>query len=120
MSKAVKVENYTAEMTATVKADFAAGVPVAQIAEKVGKSLRSVVAKLSREGVYTKKAYVAKDGSKAETKAAILAKIAGKMGCEVESIGSLEAATKEALKAVFNALPSEVEEVTPLAKATEV
>ena len=96
----VKVENYSAAVTAQVIADYAAGVSTAAIAEKVGKSVRSVVAKLAREGVYQKKEYVAKDGSKAESKADIVADIAAKLGCEVEEVGTLESATKAALKLV--------------------
>ena len=104
MTKIAKVENYTAEMTASVKADYVAGMPVAEIAAKVGKTVRSVVAKLSREGVYEKKAYVAKDGTKAESKADIVADIAAKLGVEVDAVGSLESATKTALKLVAAAL----------------
>lgn len=37
---------------------------VAQFAEKFGKTVKSVVAKLSREGVYQKKEYVSKTGAK--------------------------------------------------------
>lgn len=106
----VKVENYTPAMTAQIKADYAAGVDVATIAANVGKSLRSVVAKLSREQVYKKAEYVAKDGSKAETKGEIVANIAAKLGVAQEVVGSLESATKQALKAVLAGLEaSEVE-----------
>jgi hypothetical protein len=57
-----KTVNYTPEQTAAVVADYKAGVSVEQIAAAVGKSVRSVVAKLSREGVYMKKEYKTKTG----------------------------------------------------------
>ena len=109
----VKVENYTAAMTATIKAEYVANPSketVAMLAEKFGKSVRSVVAKLSREQVYQKKDYVAKDGTKAESKSVIVEKIAAKLGVPAETVGSLESATKETLKLVFENLP-EVEAV---------
>ena len=57
-----KVVNYTAEQTAKMVADYAEGVTVEAIAETLGKTVRSVVAKLSREGVYKKKTYTTKTG----------------------------------------------------------
>lgn len=103
MTKA-KVENYTAAQVAQITADYAAGMDVKVIAEKVGKSFRSVVAKLSREKLYVKKAYVAKDGSKAETKAEMVNKIAVALNVAPEVVGSLESGTKQALKAVLAGL----------------
>lgn len=101
---AVKAVNYTPEMAAKVVADYKAGTPVADIAVAAGKTVRSIVAKLSREGVYEKKEYAAKDGSKAESKADIVADIAAKLGVAAEAVGSLESATKAALKLVAAAL----------------
>lgn len=50
-----RVQNYTPEQTQDMIAAYQAGTTVEQIAEALGKSVRSVVAKLSREGVYTPK-----------------------------------------------------------------
>lgn len=99
-----KTVNYTPELTAKIVADYAAGITVADIATAVGKSQRSIVAKLSREKVYEKKAYVAKDGSATVSKADLIAEIATKLGVTAEEVGSLEAATKVALKLVVAAL----------------
>ena len=41
--------NYTAEQTAKLVADYKAGVTVEQLAQEMGKTVRSIVAKLSRE-----------------------------------------------------------------------
>ena len=78
-----KVENYTAEAVET-------------LAAKVGKSVRSVVAKLAREGVYVAKSRT--DVTKVVTKASLVAKIADKVGTTHEKLASLEKATKEALE----------------------
>jgi len=43
-------------------ADYQAGTSVEMIAESFGKTVRSVVAKLSREKVYVAKAYKTKSG----------------------------------------------------------
>ena len=53
-----KVINYTVEQTEALKEDYLSGVSVETIANAMGKSVRSVVAKLSREGIYTPEAYV--------------------------------------------------------------
>ena len=48
----MKAQNYTAEATARLIADYQAGVSVEQIASAIDKSVRSVRSKLVREGVY--------------------------------------------------------------------
>jgi predicted transcriptional regulator len=63
MEKTTKAVNYTAEQTAKMVADYSAGVTVETIAENLGKTVRSVVAKLSREKVYVAKTYVSKTGA---------------------------------------------------------
>jgi 4-alpha-glucanotransferase len=57
-----KTVNYTPEQTARMVADYQAGTSVETIAETFGKTVRSVVAKLSREKVYVAKAYKTKSG----------------------------------------------------------
>ena len=57
-----KTVNYTPEQTAQMVADYQAGTSVETIAETFGKTVRSVVAKLSREKVYVAKAYKTKSG----------------------------------------------------------
>lgn len=91
-----KTVNYTAEQTAELVAAYQAGEAVEAIASKLGKSVRSIVAKLSREGVY--KAKEAKAGEARVTKADLIAKIAEAKGVDVAKLESLEKATKEALE----------------------
>ena len=54
--------NYTPEQTAQIIADYQAGLSVEIIAENLGKTVRSIVAKLSREKVYIAKEYKTKNG----------------------------------------------------------
>lgn len=91
-----KIVNYTAEQTSAVVEAYKAGETIEAIAEKVGKSVRSIVAKLSREGVYKAKAAVKAEGK--VTKADLIAKIAEAYGVEAAKLESLEKATKEALE----------------------
>ena len=94
--------NYSVELVAEVVARYAAGETVETIAAFAGKSTRSVVAKLSREGVYVSKAK-----NKAEvrvTKDELVAQIAQHIGVDEETIDSLEKATAGTLKIVLAAL----------------
>ena len=59
-----KIVNYTTEQTALAISQYQSGVSVETIAETLGKTTRSIVAKLSRENVYKAKQYVAKTGEK--------------------------------------------------------
>lgn len=90
-----KIVSYTAEQTAQAVEAYSKGVTVEQIAETMGKSVRSVIAKLSREKVYVAK--VAAKGSRV-TKAMLISAIAVKFGVEAEAMESLEKATKETLE----------------------
>lgn len=47
--------NYTPEMTAAMVENYEAGMSVDEIANDIGKSVRSVRSKLVREGVYVAK-----------------------------------------------------------------
>ena len=44
--------NYTEEMVAAITSAYQAETPVEEIADMIGKSKRSVISKLVREGVY--------------------------------------------------------------------
>lgn len=101
---AEKNVNYTPEMTAKMVADYTAGVTVETIAESVGKTVRSVVAKLSREGVYRKKEYVSKTGEKPVKKDSVADAIGAVLGMSEGEIDSLAKANKSALNKIFAAL----------------
>lgn len=92
-----KVVNYTPEMTAQMKADYMSGISVETIASNMGKTVRSVVAKLSREGVYKKKEYVTKSGEKPVKKDFTADQIGAIVGLSEGEIDSLTKANKTAL-----------------------
>lgn len=94
---AEKIVNYTPEMTAQMVADYQAGITVESIAESLGKTVRSVVAKLSREGVYQKKVYVTKTGEAPVKKDAHADAIGQIVGLSEGEIDSLTKANKTAL-----------------------
>ena len=107
MSKTVKVPNYTVEQTAELKAAYVANPTkdtVSAFAVKFGKSVRSIVAKLSKENVYHKAEYVSKTGEKPvkkDTHADAIGKILGMSENDTES---LTKANKVALVTIFKAL----------------
>jgi len=101
---AEKAVNYTPEQTAKIIAEYQAGVAVEQIAQAMGKSVRSIVAKLSREKVYVAKQYVTKTGEKPVKKDVTADAIGAILRLSENDIESLTKANKSALKAIFNAL----------------
>jgi hypothetical protein len=103
-SKTAKPVNYTPEQTAQIKADYASGVTVETIATAMGKTARSIVAKLSREGVYQKKVYATKTGEKVEKKDATADAIGLVLKLTEAETESLTKANKTALKKIFAAL----------------
>lgn len=101
-AKVAKVENYSAEQTAKVVELYEAGkgLTVEAIGEAVGKSARSVIAKLSREGVY-----VAKTGKTAKarvTKADLVKRVEVALGAT--GLETLEKASHEALETLSAAV----------------
>ena len=68
----MKAVNYTPEMTAQIVDDYQAGIDVAEIADSIGKSVRSVRSKLVREGVYVAKPKVTARKSDEPTKKELL------------------------------------------------
>lgn len=100
----MKTVNYTPEQTLAMVADYQNGVTVESIAETLGKTVRSVVAKLSREKVYQAKQYVSKTGEKPVKKDAHADAIGAILQMSENDIDSLTKANKNALKMIFDAL----------------
>ena len=99
-----KTVNYTPEQTTKMVADYVNGVTVETIAHKLGKTVRSVVAKLSREKVYQAKTYVSKTGQKPVKKDVHADAIGAILLLPENDIESLTKANKSALEAIFKAL----------------
>lgn len=96
-----KTVNYTQEQVAEMVASYRAGTSVEDLAKNLGKSTRSVVAKLSREGVYESKAK-ARGAAGRVTKDALVTQMAIKIGVDLEALKSLSKAEKSALELVTN------------------
>ena len=103
MSK-VTVVNYTPEQTASVVSGYSNGMTIESLAVELGKSTRSIIAKLSREGVYKKKEYVTKAGEPAILKDAHADAIGSILNLSEPEITSLTKCNKSVLRKVFEAL----------------
>lgn len=105
-----KTVNYTPEMTAELVTAYKAAPTVDTVeafATKFGKNVKSIVAKLSREGVYLKKEYVSKTGEKPVDKEEFATRIGDFLGLDEASASSLAKANKKALAAIAAALMAE-------------
>lgn len=95
---------YTPESTKQLLEDFESGQTPQEIAEKLNVPARSVIAKLSSLGVYTKKAYVNKRGEMPVKKDQYIERIAELLGVNLELMESLEKANKNVLILLEKAL----------------
>jgi len=93
----VTPQNYTPEQTTEMVAAYKAGTAVETIAEAMGKTTRSVVAKLSREGVYQAKTRVTVARVR---KADLVDQLAAACGVAPEIFESLEKANHDVLEAL--------------------
>lgn len=104
MSESTKVVNYTDEMVDAIVAEYEAAPvrdTVDALAERFGKTPRSIIAKLSTLGIYKAPARVTKTGAPVVKKEALVAEINNKLGVELPS---LVKANKQDLEALFAAL----------------
>ena len=87
-------KTYTDEQTTLLVEQYKAGETVEELALQLGKSVRSVVAKLAREGVYQKKATTAQKQTSTKKDELVL-QLELFAGTELKS---LQKATKEDLE----------------------
>jgi hypothetical protein len=81
--------NYTEAMTDKMVAKYSANPTrdtVEALAKELGKNTRSVIAKLSREGVYQAQPRTTKTGEPIVRKSELLAQIESKLGAEFPSL----------------------------------
>ena len=102
-----KTVNYTPEQTAKMVADYSAGVSVEMIAQELGKTVRSVVAKLSRERVYKAKEYKTKTGELPVKKDAHADYIGFALSLTEADTESLTKANKTALAKIVDFIKAE-------------
>lgn len=96
MTKAV---NYTPEQETQMVDQYQAGMSVDEIATAFGKSVKSVVAKLSVLGVYKPKAKATATGDRV-TKATLVATIEGRYAVDPGTFADLEKCSKATLLAL--------------------
>jgi hypothetical protein len=93
-----KTVNYTTEQTAQLVQAYKEGQSVENLAMQLGRSTRSIVAKLSREGVYKAKSKTS--GVARIKKADLVDEIANRCGVAPEIFESLEKANHEVLEQI--------------------
>jgi hypothetical protein len=101
---AEKIVNYTDEQTSTMLEAYLSNPTretVDMLAVEFGKSVRSIVAKLSREGVYQKAAPVTKTGEPVTRKDDLADRLAAACGLTEAEADSLTKASKTALQKVL-------------------
>lgn len=98
--------NYTDEQTVELVQAYQAGEAVEALAERFQKSVRSIVAKLSREGVYQPKTK-AKAGVRM-TKAQIITYLEDLLQLDPKSLQSLEKAQTAQLELLSGTLTTKI------------
>lgn len=74
------------------------------LATKLGRSKKSIIGKLAREGVYKRESYKTKTGELPITKVEMVSNIADTLGIEVHTLEGLEKSPKNALRALSEAI----------------
>ena len=93
--------NYTPEQVDLMKEQYTKNPSretVENLAETLDKSIKSIIGKLSREGVYRQTVYKTKTGEDPETKKEIVESIADTLDIDYEPVAGLEKSPKAALK----------------------
>lgn len=99
--------SYTKEMTAAIVAAYEqepTRETVAGLAQTYDKSIKSIIGKLSREGVYRRESYKTKTGEQPITKLELVAEIATLLGLPDHALQGLEKSPKPALKEIVAGL----------------
>ena len=96
------VEEYTFEPTRET---------VEKLAEEYNKSVKSIIGKLSREGVYKKTVYKTKTGESPVTKKELVVELSELVGLEYDRLTGLEKSPKADLKALVEVLREEYNEI---------
>ena len=99
--------NYSEEQTQYIVKEYKTNPnreTVESLAIELNKSIKSIIGKLSREGVYRREIYKTKTGELPVTKMEIVSNIADSLRIEVESLAGLEKAPKATLKKLETSL----------------
>jgi len=95
------MSTYTTEMTEAIVNEYIENPSpetVENLAIQYNRSKKSIIGKLSREGVYRREVYVSKTGEAPITKVEIVSNIAESLGLENSTLAGLEKSPKTALR----------------------
>ena len=93
--------NYSEDITKYMVEQYASDPSretVEKLAKELEKSIKSVIGKLSREGVYRREIYKTKSGETPVTKVEIVSSIAESLGLDGDTLLGLDKAPKNTLK----------------------
>ncbi len=113
MVEKVMAANYTEEQV-SMMVDWYTAEPTRETVEKLSlefdKSIKSIIGKLSREGVYQKAEYLSKTGQRPVTKRQMVTLIAQELVGDSNKLMGLEKAPKADLKYLLDLLSEGVDE----------
>ena len=93
--------NYTDDQTKYMVEEYTkkpSRITVERLAKELEKSTKSIIGKLSREGVYRRSVYKTKTGESPVTKVELVAELAEALGISPGVLAGLEKAPKNVLK----------------------
>ena len=93
--------NYTEDQTGYMVEEYKrkpSKITVARLAKELDKTEKSIIGKLSREGVYRRSVYKTKTGETPVTKVELVAELAEALGISPGVLAGLEKAPKHVLK----------------------
>ena len=99
--------NYTEEQVAVMIEKYSNNPTretVEFLAQEMDKSIKSIIGKLSREGVYKKTEYVTKTGEKTITKVEIVENLEEKLGLPNQTLAGLEKSPKTVLRRLYESV----------------
>lgn len=109
------VETYTAADSADARDAI-----VAEMAAEFGKSIKSVIAKLSREGVYVKKVPTRKDGTAVIKKDDVADRIGEILNLSEPDTASLSKANRKALIAIRDFMEEAADNMINMAEEIDI
>jgi len=102
--------NYTEDQTKYMVEEYTnkpTRVTVERLAKEMSKTPKSIIGKLSREGVYRRSVYKTKTGESPTTKVELVAELAEALGISPGVLAGLEKAPKNVLKVLKGASTGE-------------
>lgn len=100
--------NYTEETTKYIVSEYTkepSRETVDALSQELGKTAKSIIGKLSKEGVYRREVYTTKLGDKPVTKLEIVAEISNALGINLEGLDKAPKRTLQSLQRRITSQP---------------